>query len=300
MYFYSPGLCFFIVLPRFFQIFSIFLFIFISKRHNPWDILFFIFSPVFLFSGGFSLIFLFYRPSCTFSVFYRFIWFHYNFSVFNIFLSLPRLLSSFPSFWLTFLFFCKQSHFFSFINIFYSFSPFFIPRRHFTPFSCLSLPLPPVFILFAHVYTTFSPFQSFFAFSQLIFIFFAFSASSIVLHPLFAIFFRSSFIFSFLLMSLSPSHFSRFTSLKMFHVKHRFLRFSIFGDQWEAICFPAFRKSLSFFASLIFKIIVFSILSLIFSVFSTFFLYFRVFHVVFRLCFLSFIKLFNYIFIFSY
>ena len=189
---------------------------------------------------------------------------------FNIFLSLPRLLSSFPSFWLTFLFFCKQSHFFSFINIFYFFSPFFIPHRHFTPFSCLSLPLPPVFILFAHVYTTFSPFQSFFAFSQLIFIFFAFFASSIVLHPLFAIFFRSSFIFSFLLMSLSPSHFSRFTSLKMFHVKHRFLRFSVFGDQREAICFLAFRKSLSFFASLIFKIIVFSILFLILSVFSTF------------------------------
>lgn len=101
-------------------------------------------------------------------------------------------------------------------------------------------------------------------------------------------------------MSLSPSHFSRFTSLKMFHVKHRFLRFSVFGDPREAICFPAFRKSLSFFTSLIFKIIVFSILFLIFSVFSTFFLYFRVFHVVFRLCFLSFIKLFNYIFIFSY
>lgn len=65
---------------------------------------------------------------------------------------------------LPFSFFCKQSHFFSFINIFYSFSPFFIPRRHFTPFSCLSLPLPPVFILFAHVYTTFSPFQSFLPF----------------------------------------------------------------------------------------------------------------------------------------
>ena len=41
---------------------------------------------------------------------------------------------------------------------------FFIPHRHFTPFSCLSLPLPPVFILFAHVYTTFSPFQSFLPF----------------------------------------------------------------------------------------------------------------------------------------
>lgn len=46
--------------------------------------------------------------------------------------------------------------------------------HHFLAFHCLSLPLPPVFILFAHVYTTFSPFQSFFAFSQLIFIFFCF------------------------------------------------------------------------------------------------------------------------------
>ena len=124
---------------------------------------------------------------------------------------------------------------------FFLLSTFFIPSlrflsliaisHHFLAFHCLSLPLPPVFILFAHVYTTFSPFQSFFAFSQLIFIFFAFSASSIVLHPLFAIFFRSSFIFSFLLMSLSPSHVSRFTSLQMFHVKHRFLRFSVFGNQ---------------------------------------------------------------------
>ena len=97
----------------------------------------------------------------------------------------------------------------SFINIFYSFSPFFIPHRHFTPFSCLSLPLPPVFILFAHVYTTFSPFQSFFAFSQLIFIFFAFSASSIVLHPLFAIFLDHPSFFRFYLC-----HFPRL----IFHV----------------------------------------------------------------------------------
>lgn len=212
MYFYSPGLCFFIVLPRFFQIFSIFLFIFISKRHNPWDILFFIFSPVFLFSGGFSLIFLFYRPSCTFSVFYRFIWFHYNFSVFMVLIFFSRCHVFYPLFHLSglpFSFFCKQSHFFSFINIFYSFSPFFIPHRHFTPFSCLSLPLPPVFILFAHVYTTFSPFQSFFAFSQLIFIFFAFSASSIVLHPLFAIFLDRPSFFRFYLC-----HFPRL----IFHV----------------------------------------------------------------------------------
>ena len=86
---------------------------------------------------------------------------------------------------------------------------FFIPHRHFTPFSCLSLPLPPVFILFAHIYTTFSPFQSFFAFSQLIFIFFAFSASSIVLHPLFAIFLDHPSFFRFYLC-----HFPRL----IFHV----------------------------------------------------------------------------------
>lgn len=108
------------------------------------------------------------------SFFLAFFKFSAFFSLFSSVRGIIRETSSFPSFWLTFLFFCKQSHFFSFINIFYSFSPFFIPHRHFTPFSCLSLPLPPVFILFAHVYTTFSPFQSFFAFSQLIFIFFCF------------------------------------------------------------------------------------------------------------------------------
>ena len=107
---------------------------------------------------------------------------------------------------------------------------FFIPHRHFTPFSCLSLPLPPVFILFAHVYTTFSPFQSFLPFlnSFLSFLLFPPLPS---FYTLFLPFFRSSFIFSFLLMSLSPSHFSRFTSLKMLKVKHRFLRFSVFGNQ---------------------------------------------------------------------
>ena len=108
---------------------------------------------------------------------------------------------------------------------------FFIPHRHFTPFSCLSLPLPPVFILFAHIYTTFSPFQSFFCLFSTHFYLFCFFRLFHRFAPSLCHFFRSSFIFSFLLMSLSPSHFSRFTSLKMFHVKHRFLRFSVFGDQ---------------------------------------------------------------------
>ena len=103
---------------------------------------------------------------------------------------------------------------------------FFIPHRHFTPFSCLSLPLPPVFILFAHVYTTFSPFQSFFAFSQLIFIFFAFSASSIVLHPLFAIFLDRPSFFRSAYVTLPVSFFT-------FHVSQNVSRetsfFTIFG-----------------------------------------------------------------------
>lgn len=146
MYFYSPGLCFFIVLPRFFQIFSIFLFIFISKRHNPWDILFFIFSPVFLFPGGFSLIFLFYRPGCTFSVFYRFIWFHYNFSVFMVLIFFSRCHVFYPLFHLSGL------PFSFFVNnlTFSLLSTFFIPSlrflsliaisHHFLAFHCFSLP----------------------------------------------------------------------------------------------------------------------------------------------------------------
>lgn len=97
-------------------------------------------------------------------------------------------------------------------------STFFIPSlrflsliaisHHFLAFHCLSLP----FLFFSPMSILhFPPLPSF--------------------YTLFLPFFRSSFIFSFLLMSLSPSHFSRFTSLKMFHVKHRFLRFSVFGDQ---------------------------------------------------------------------
>ena len=167
MYFYSPGLCFFIVLPRFFQIFSIFLFIFISKRHNPWDILFFIFSPVFLFSGGFSLIFLFCRPSCTFSVFYRFIWFHYNFSVFMVLIFSSRCHVFYPLFHLSGL------PFSFFVNnlTFSLLSTFFIPSlrflsliaisHHFLAFHCLSLPFlffSPMSILHFPLFSRFLPF----------------------------------------------------------------------------------------------------------------------------------------------
>lgn len=107
---------------------------------------------------------------------------------------------------------------------------FFIPHRHFTPFSCLSLPLPPVFILFAHVYTTFSPFQSFLPFlnSFLSFLLFPPLPSFYTLFlPFFLdrpLFFRSTYV------TLPVSFFT-------FHVSQNvsretsFLRFSVFGDQ---------------------------------------------------------------------
>lgn len=201
MYFYSPGLCFSSFFLAFFK-FSAFFSLFSSVR----DIIretssfsfflhFFSFRAVFLWFFYFidqAAHFLFFIVLFDFTIFFCF----YDF---NIFLSLPHLLSSFPSFCLTFLFFCKQSHFFSFINIFYSFSPFFIPHRHFTPFSRLSLPLPPVFILFAHVHTTFPLSSRFLPFLNSFLSFFAFSASSIVLHPLFAIFLDRPSFFRFYL-----------------------------------------------------------------------------------------------------
>lgn len=96
-------------------------------------------------------------------------------------------------------------------------STFFIPSLRFYSFRpCLYyiFPFSVVFCLFSTHFYLFCFFRLFHRFT-----------------PSFCHFFRSSFIFSFLLMSLSLSHFSRFTSLKMFHVKHRFLRFSVFGDQ---------------------------------------------------------------------
>ena len=96
-------------------------------------------------------------------------------------------------------------------------STFFIPSLRFYSFRpCLYyiFPFSVVFCLFSTHFYLFCFFRLFHRFT-----------------PSFCHFFRSSFIFSFLLMSLSLSHFSRFTSLKMFHVKHRFLRFSVFGNQ---------------------------------------------------------------------
>lgn len=116
-------------------------------------------------------------------------------------------------------------------------STFFIPSlrflsliaisHHFLAFHCLSLP----FLFFSPMSILHFPLFSRFCLFSTHFYLFCFFRLFHLFTPSFCHFFRSSFIFSFLLMSLSPSHFSRFTSLKMFHVKHRFLRFSVFGNQ---------------------------------------------------------------------
>lgn len=126
---------------------------------------------------------------------------------------------------LTFFFFYQ--HFLFLLSVFYPSSPFHTIFSPFTAFHCFSLPFlffSPMSILHFPLFSRFLPFLN----SFLSFLLFPPLPS---FYTLFLPFFRSSFIFSFLLMSLSPSHFSRFTSLKMFHVKHRFLRFSVFGDQ---------------------------------------------------------------------
>ena len=108
---------------------------------------------------------------------------------FNIFLSLPRFLSSFPSFWLTFLFFFVNNLTFSLLSTFFIPSLRFLSliaiSHHFLAFHCLSLPFlffSPMSILHFPLFSRFLPFLNSFL------SFFAFSASSIVLYPLFAIF----------------------------------------------------------------------------------------------------------------
>lgn len=109
-------------------------------------------------------------------------------------------------------------------------STFFIPSLRFypsSPFHTIFLPFtasPSRFYSFRPCLYYIFPFSVVFCLFSTHFIFLLFR----LFHrftPSFCHFFRSSFIFSFLLMSLSPSHFSRFTSLKMFHVKHRFYDF---------------------------------------------------------------------------
>ena len=131
---------------------------------------------------------------------------------------------------LPFSFFCKQSHFFSFINIFYFFSPFFIPHRHFTPFSCLSLPFtasPSRFYSFRPCLYYIFPFSVVFCLFSTHFYLFCFFRLFHRFTPSFCHFFRSSFIFFVSTYVTFPVSF--FT----FHVSQNVSRetsfFTIFG-----------------------------------------------------------------------
>lgn len=116
--------------------------------------LFHFFSSFSLFGRFFFDFFYFTGQAAHFLFFYRFIWFHYNFSVFMVLIFFSRCHVFYPLFHLSglpFSFFCKQSHFFSFINIFYSFSPFLF----FSPMSILHFPLFSRFLPFLNSFLSF-------------------------------------------------------------------------------------------------------------------------------------------------
>ena len=87
--------------------------------------------------------------------------------------------------------------------------------------------------------------------------------------PLFP-FLKPSLYFHLLLMSFFQARFSRFTPLKMFHVKHRFTRFSSRVCHKESLFILSFRKTYSFFHPSHFRIIVFFILLCLFFMFFIF------------------------------
>lgn len=115
-----------------------------------------------------------------------------------------------------------------FSTLFILFLCFFTSYCHSSAPSPLSLLLSPVFLLFRPSLTAFASFQPFFSFSQLIFIYFL---SIPPFLALFSPFFSFPPFFRFYLCHSSRLVFSRFTPLKMFHVKHRFSRFPVFSGQ---------------------------------------------------------------------
>lgn len=170
----------------------------------------------------------------------------------------------------------------------------------FSSFSPFAASLACFFLLFRPSLTAFASFQPFFSFSQLIFIFFSIFCPFRRFLPSFRHFSVFPPFFSFLLMSLFQARFFTFHTPQ--NVSRETSFFTISGLQRSV------RSDLLFLfpkVTLVFGLsnfqnnrILYPILD--FSVFFTFFLYFRMFHVFFYLCFRSFIKLFNYIFIFSY
>ena len=153
----------------------------------------------------------------------------YSFNVFSL-LDMLHSLSIFLAY--LSLFFCVQFYVFSNSQRFlFFFSAFFTSYCHSSAPSPLSLLLSPVFLLFRPSLTAFASFQPFFSFSQLIFIFFSIFCLFRRFLPSFRHFLVFPPFFRFYLCHSSRLVFSRFTPLKMFHVKHRFSRFPVFSGQ---------------------------------------------------------------------
>ena len=132
--------------------------------------------PLFHFFSSFSLFgrfffdFFILQAKLHISVFYRFIWFHYNFSVFMVLIFFSRShvfyplfhLSGLPfSFFVNNLTFSLLSTFFISSLRFYPSSPFHTIFLPFTAFHCLSLPFlffSPMSILHFPLFSRFLPF----------------------------------------------------------------------------------------------------------------------------------------------
>lgn len=130
------------------------------------------------------------------------------------------------------LFFACNFTFFPILNAFYSFSLlFFTSYCHSSAPSPLSLLLSPVFFAFSSIPYCICLFSAvFFLFSAHFYLFSIFCLFRRFL-PSFRHFSVFPPFFRFYLCHSSRLVFSRFTPLKMFHVKHRFSRFPVFSGQ---------------------------------------------------------------------
>ena len=140
MYFYSPGSVFSSFFLAFFK-FSAFFSLFSSVRDIIRETSFFyFFSQFFSLSGLFFFDFFILQTRLHIFCFLSIYLISLYFFVFMVLIFFSRCHVFYPLFHLSglpFSFFCKQSHFFSFINIFHSFSPFFYPS---SPFHTIFLP----------------------------------------------------------------------------------------------------------------------------------------------------------------
>ncbi len=123
----------------------------------------------------------------------------------------------------------RFSQFSTLFILFFCFFHLLLP--FFSSFSPFAASLACFFLLFRPSLTAFASFQPFFSFSQLIFIFFSIFCLFRCFLPSFRHFSVFPPFFRFYLCHSSRLVFSRFTPLKMFHVKHRFSRFPVFSGQ---------------------------------------------------------------------